>query len=214
MIKLLIVDDDPAVREAVGEIVSTDDQIEALCAVDGREAVDMVDRHRPDVVLMDIRMPVMDGLASAREMRRRRPRQRIILLTTFGEAEYVDRAVALGVDGFLLKAGDPHELLRGIRAVADGGASLSPAIAAMVLDQAKAAASPPDGPAAAAQALASLPQRERDAVELVAEGLTNAEIAARLLLTEQTVKGYLSSSFARLGVTNRVQVALIVWQAR
>jgi DNA-binding NarL/FixJ family response regulator len=174
----------------------------------------MVDRHRPDVVLMDIRMPVLDGLAATAEIRRRHPQQQVVLLTTFGDAEYVDRAVALGIDGFLLKSGDPLELLRGVRAVADGGASLSSSIAAMVLQRARGATTPLGDAATAARALAGLPPREREVVDLVAEGLTNAEIAARLRLTETTVKGYLSASFARIGVTNRVQAALTVWRAR
>jgi DNA-binding NarL/FixJ family response regulator len=214
VIKLLVVDDEPLVRHAVGAIIETDEEIETRFACDGREAVDMVDRHRPDVVLMDLRMPVLDGLAATEEIRRRHPKQRIVILTTFGDAEYVDRAVALGVDGFLLKSGDPLELLRGVRAVADGGASLSSTVAAMVLHRAREAASPLGSPATASRALAGLPKRERDVVDLVAEGLTNAEIAARLRLTETTVKGYLSASFARLGVSNRVQAALIVWRAR
>jgi DNA-binding NarL/FixJ family response regulator len=214
VITLLVVDDEPLVRDAVREILETDGEIETRVAGDGREAVDMVDRYRPDVVLMDIRMPVLDGLAATQEIRRRHPEQRIVVLTTFGDAEHVDRAVALGVDGFLLKSGDPIELLRGVRAVADGGASLSSAVAAMVLQRARGAVPPPGSVAAASRALAGLPPRERDVVDLVAEGLTNAEIAARLRLTETTVKGYLSASFARLGVSNRVQAALVVWRAR
>lgn len=156
----------------------------------------------------------MDGLAAAREIRRQRPSQRIILLTTFGEADYVRQAVALGVNGFLLKAGNPHALLDGLRSVTAGGACLSPPIAAMLIeDHQSLATARQDGDRARA-VLEQLPAREREVLDLAAEGRSNAEIAVALHLSEATVKGYLSSTFTRLDVRNRVEAAILSWQAR
>ena len=215
MIRVLIADDDAILRSGLQVILTSDDLVEiAAEATDGRGAVDLTDRHRPDVVLMDVRMPGVDGLTAAEEIRRRHPQQRIIVLTTFGESEYVRRAVALGVNGFLLKAGDPLDLLRGVHAVVAGGVCLSPSIAAMVMDDAQSATRTRTAAAAAKVALEGLPARERDALDLLARGRSNAEIAAALHLSEGTVKGYLTAAFARLGVRNRVEAALIVWQAR
>lgn len=170
--------------------------------------------HAPDVVLLDIRMPGMDGLTAAREIRRHRPDQAIIMLTTFGEADYVRQAVALGVNGFLLKAGDPHTLLDGIRSVVAGGACLSPPIAAMLIGEHQSMAAAREDTTHTRAALDKLPARERDVLHLVAEGRSNAEIATALHLSEATVKGYLSATFTRLNVRNRVEAAVLCWQAR
>ncbi|MEU8378223.1 response regulator transcription factor [Streptosporangium sp. NPDC048865] len=215
MIRVLVVDDDPDVRAGLRTILTSDGSVQLVGeATDGHQAVEQVDRCVPDVVLLDIRMPGGDGLTAAAEIRRRWPGQRIIVLTTFGETEYVRRAVRLGVNGFLLKVGDPRDLLAGLRSVMAGGACLAPTVAAMVIGDARSAADRREVVNTAGRILASLPPRERDVLHLVAEGRSNAEIGETLHLSEATVKGYLSSAFARLGVRNRVEAALLVWQAR
>lgn len=215
VIRVLVVDDDPDVRAGLRTILGSDGQVELVGeAVDGRHAVEQVERCAPDVVLLDIRMPRRDGLAAAAEIRRRWPAQRIIVLTTFGETEYVRRAVGLGVNGFLLKAGDPHDLLAGLRSVMGGGACLAPSVATMVVGEGRSSAHRREAADEAGRVLASLPARERDVLGLVAEGRSNAEIATSLHLSEATVKGYLTSAFARLGVRNRVEAALLVWRGR
>lgn len=157
---------------------------------------------------------MMDGLAAAHQIRRQRPRQLIIMLTTFGEADCVRQAVALGVNGFLLKAGDPHVLLDGIRSVVAGGACLSPPIAAMLIEDHQPLATARQDADRARRVLGRLPAHERQVLDLAAEGRSNAEIAAALHLSEATVKGYLSSTFTRLDVRNRVEAAILSWQAR
>lgn len=215
MIQVLVVDDDPDVRASLHEILSSSTDIDVVAeAADGRAAVTRTAAHAPDVVLLDIRMPGMDGLAAAHEIRRQHPGQLIIMLTTFGEADYVRQAVALGVNGFLLKAGDPHALLDGLRAVVAGGACLSPPIAAMLMEDHQPLAAARRDADRARTALDQLPAREREVLDLAAEGRSNAEIAAALYLSEATVKGYLSSTVTRLGVRNRVEAAILSWQAR
>ncbi len=215
MIRVLVADDDREVRGTLRDILGSDPDVEIVAeATTGREAELLAQAHRPDVVLLDIRMPGTDGLAAAREIRRRRPGQRIVMLTTFGEAEYVRQAIALGVNGFLLKAGNPVELLAGLHVVMSGGACLSPTVATMVIEQGRTTADGGETAARARAALAVLPVRERDVLELLAQGRTNAEIATTLHLSEATVKGYVSSAFTRLGLRNRVEAALLAWQAR
>jgi DNA-binding NarL/FixJ family response regulator len=210
--RLLVVDDEPAVREELRLILASDPEIHLLAeGSSGREAVDLTLRHRPDVVLMDIRMPVMDGLTAAARIRECVPHQAVIVLTTFGELDYVRAAIAMGLNGFLLKTGDPNDLLTGIRGVAQGGACLSPAVAAAVITDGREMARQRTK---AQAALAALPAQEQAVLRLVAQGAPNAEIAASLQLSESTVKSYLSSSFDRLGVRNRVQAALIAWTAK
>jgi DNA-binding NarL/FixJ family response regulator len=212
---VLIADDDAAVRDELREILASDPQIRDIAyACNGREAVNFTIRHRPDVVLMDIRMPVADGLAAAGQIRERIPNQAVIVLTTFGELDYVRAATAMGLNGFLLKSGDPNDLLKGIHDVVLGGACLSPPIAAALIADGRESARLRIDSAQARAALAALPAQERAVLRMVAQGAPNAEIAATLHLSESTVKSYLSSSFDRLGVRNRVEAALLAWSAR
>lgn len=214
MIRVLLADDDPQVRQGLRDILVSDHDVEVVAeAADGRQAVDLTDLHVPDAVLMDIRMPVADGLTAAAEIRRRRPRQPIIVLTTFGESEYVRAALALGLNGFLLKAGDPRELLVGLRNVARGGACLSGPIAAAVMSDGRELMRRRDDARAAGSALEALPPQEKAVLRLVARGAPNAEIAVELGLSEGTVKSYLNAAFGRLGVRNRVEAALFAWRA-
>ncbi|RKS09965.1 LuxR family two component transcriptional regulator [Nocardiopsis sp. Huas11] len=212
MIRVLLADDEAMIRAGVRAILASDAEIEVVAeAADGREAVDLVLSHRPDVALMDIRMPRMDGLAASAEIHRVAPGTAVIVLTTFGEDEYVSQALGDGASGFLLKAGDPRELITGVHAVADGGAYLSPKVARQVIAQfggGRVARR-----SAAAARIAELTERERDVLALIGAGLSNADIAARLFLVEGTVKSYVSAILSRLGMRNRVQAAILAYEA-
>jgi DNA-binding NarL/FixJ family response regulator len=163
------------------------------------------------VVLLDIRMPNGDGLTAARQIRTALPETAVIILTTFGEDEYIARALDCGAAGFLLKALDPRDLIAGVHAVANGAACLSPLVAQRVITELRKA-SPSRGYAARAQ-VATLAPRERDVLTLLGAGLSNADIAKRLFLVEGTVKSYVSAILTRLKVRNRVQAAVIAVEA-
>ena len=212
MIRVLLADDEAMIRAGVRAIVQSDPEIEVVAeAADGREAVELVLSHRPDVALLDIRMPRMDGLAATAELRRVAPDTKVIILTTFGEDSYISQALGDGASGFLLKAGDPRELISGVHAVADGGAYLSPQVARQVITQFGGGRAARE--AAAAERLAGLTQREREVLALVGAGLSNADIAERLFLVEGTIKSYVSAILSRLGMRNRVQAAILAYEA-
>lgn len=212
MIRVLLVDDEAMVRAGVRAILGNDPQIEVVAeASDGREGVDLALSHRPDVALIDIRMPEMNGLEAADEIRRAVPGTSVVILTTFGEEEYVMRALDGGADGFLLKTGDPRELLLGVRAVAEGGAFLSPKVARRVLDGLEHERS--NGRLHARERLAELTAREREVLVLVGAGLSNGEIGKRLFMVEGTVKGHVSTILRRLGARNRVEAAMVAYEA-
>jgi DNA-binding NarL/FixJ family response regulator len=207
----LLADDEAMIRAGVRAILATDGGIAVVAeAANGREAVELARAHRPRVALLDIRMPTLDGLAAAAQIRQLVPETGVIMLTTFGEDDYIARALGEGVAGFLLKAGDPRELVAGVRAVADGAAYLSPRVAQRLIAWSGDRLS--RGPAARSR-LDALTEREREVLALVAAGLSNAEIGRRLFLVEGTVKSYLSAIFTRLGVRNRVQAAILAFEA-
>jgi DNA-binding NarL/FixJ family response regulator len=212
MIRVLLADDEGMIRAGIRAILGTDPDIEVVAeARDGREAVELTLSHRPDVVLLDVQMPVLDGLDAAAEIHRLAPETGVLVLTTFGEDAYIARALGEGASGFLLKAGDPRELLAGVHAVADGAAYLSPRVAQRVIAELG------DGrmsrAAAARRRTAELTDRERDVLALVGAGWSNAEIGRRLHLVEGTVKAYMTSILQRLGVRNRVQAAIVAHEA-
>jgi DNA-binding NarL/FixJ family response regulator len=208
----VLADDEAMIRAGIRAILDTDPELEVTAeAPDGRVAVDACLAHRPQVALLDVRMPVLDGLAAAEELRRAAPEVAVLILTTFGEDEYIDRALAGGAAGFLLKSGDPRELLAAVHAVAGGAAYLAPAVARRVITQLATART---GRSAEARRLvAQLTDREREVLALLGNGLSNAAIAARLFLVEGTVKAYVSSILTRLGVRNRVQAAIMAHEA-
>ncbi|WP_394813357.1 response regulator [Streptomyces johnsoniae] len=211
VIRVLIADDEPMIRAGVRAVLATDPGIGVVAeAGDGRGAVDLAQRHRPEVAVLDIRMPGTDGIAAAAEIRRTLPGTGVVMLTTFGEDDYILRALRGGAQGFLIKSGEPEELLAGVRAVAEGAAYLSPKVAARVITH-LAAARPAPGPAAGR--VAALTPREREVLALLGAGVSNRGIARRLGLVEGTVKGHVSSVLSRLGVPNRAAAAVVAHEA-
>lgn len=215
MIRVLLADDEATVRAGVRAILTTDETIEVVAeAGDGHEAVDLAHRHRPDVALLDIRMPRLDGLAAGAEILRAVPGTAVVMLTTFSEDEYIARALSDGASGFLLKSGDPRELLAGVRAVADGAAYLSPTVAHRVITElGRDAPGRMSRSSAARERAQRLTPRERQVLVLLGAGHSNAEIGRRLHLVEGTVKAYVSAILDRLEVLNRVQAAVLAHEA-
>jgi DNA-binding NarL/FixJ family response regulator len=209
VIRVLLADDEAMIRAGLTAVLATDPEIAVVVeAADGRAAVELTHAHQPDVVLMDIRMPRMDGLAAAAELRGVAP---VVMLTTFDEDAYVAQALADGASGFLLKAADPRELLIAVRAVADGAAYLSPRVAHRVIAGLRTGGL--GRPAAAKRKVDALTRRERDVLALVGRGLSNQEIARDLHLAEGTVKAHVSSILRSLDVQNRVQAAITAYEA-
>ncbi|MGP3936789.1 response regulator [Nonomuraea sp. KM88] len=212
MIRILLADDEAMIRAGVRAILASDPSLEVVAeAADGRQAVDLAISHRPDVALLDIRMPRLDGLSAAAELRRAAPGVAVVMLTTFGEDDYIAKALDVGAGGFLLKSGDPRELIAGIHAVAEGAAYLSPKVAHRVITQLSGGRMARG--AEARDRVASLTDREREVLALLGAGLSNAEIARRLHIVEGTVKAYVSAILTRLDVRNRVQAAIIAYEA-
>ncbi|MBF4769920.1 response regulator transcription factor [Nocardioides agariphilus] len=208
--RLLIVDDDPLVRSALTFMLGGQpDLVVVGQAGDGLEGIAMAARLRPDVVLMDIRMPRMNGLDATRQLLASEHPPHVLVLTTFDADEYVVEALAAGADGFLLKDTAPREVVDAIRKVAQGDPMLSPTVTRSLIRQVAAATRSPE----AAARLADLTDREREVALAVGRGLSNAEIAAELYLSVPTVKAHVSRLFDKLEVTNRVQIALAVHDA-
>ncbi|MCK9793138.1 response regulator transcription factor [Isoptericola sp. 4D.3] len=213
-VRVAVVDDDPRVRQTLREILASDASVTVVGeAGDGSEALALLDRWATEVVVLDVRMPVLDGIATLRRLRARRDTPRVLILTSFGESEYVRDAIELGVDGFLLKSGDPRDLLRAVHGSSDGETYLSPGVAHMAAAELRRGLARRQAGADAARRLGVLTRRERDVVEALAGGATNAEIARRLHLAESTVKAYVSAAIDRAGVRNRVELAWLLWLA-
>jgi DNA-binding NarL/FixJ family response regulator len=213
MIRVLVVDDDPLVRSALVLMLGGQPDLEVVGeAGDGREGLRLVDEVRPDVVLMDIRMPRMSGLAATRALNERPDPPHVIVLTTFDADEHVVSALAAGADGFLLKDTPPQQILDAIRAVADGDPMLSPSVTRTLIERIRDD-SGDDRAEVAQRRLSVLTEREQDVARAVGRGLTNAEIARELHLSIPTVKAHVSRLFDKLRVTNRVQIAICVHDA-
>ncbi|MFF5080460.1 response regulator [Actinoplanes sp. NPDC000266] len=216
MIRVLIADDEPMIRAGLRAVLATAADIEVIGeAGDGHQAVELARRHRPTVAVLDIRMPGMNGIEAMAELRRAVPATRVIILTTFGEDDYILQALGGGAAGFLIKSGEPEELIIGVRAVADGAAYLSPKVAARVV--AHLAATGADALAArrssARDLVDALSPREREVLAFLGRGLSNGQIARRLHVVEGTVKAHVSSILARLGVDNRAAAAVVAHES-
>ena len=211
MIKVLIADDEPLVRAGIRTVLESAADITVVGeAADGREAVEAVLASRPDVALLDIKMPVLDGLTATGEIRRHVPGVRIVMLTSFGTQPNAQRAIQEGTAGFVLKSCAPDELISAVRAAHAGHAYLSPQVTRFVLDMIP----PPDAARGEAAArLAALSPREFQVLSLLATGLSNASIARRLGMTEASTKTYVSRILAKLSCANRVQAALLARDA-
>ena len=213
MVRVLIVDDDALVRAGLRIILSSAEDLEVVGeADDGARAVAAVREHRPDVVLMDIRMAEMDGITATAALRRLNPAPQVIVLTTFQADEQVLRALRAGASGFLVKDTPPAEIINAVRVVASGDAIISPSVTRTLLTHFG------DGQASerhrlAAQRLARLTEREREVAAAIGSGASNAEAAALLFMSEATVKAHVSRLFTKLDVTNRVQIAIVVHDA-
>ena len=212
MITVALVDDDPMVRTGLNFILKGEDGIDvAWQAGDGAEALTKL-RDRPvDVVLLDVRMPGLDGLATLEELRGWQTRPRVIVLTTFNTDDYVVRALKLGADAFLLKDADPARLVEAIQRVAAGENVLAPDVTRTLITVASDA--PAAGDPSARALVAALTEREREVAVLMTQGLTNNQIGTRLHLSLASVKSHLTSLFVKLGVDNRVSAAMIIRDA-
>ncbi len=212
-IRVLVVDDDALVRSGLVMILGGAPDIELVGeAVDGHDAIDRARQHRPDVVLMDIRMPRMDGLEATEIIGAWQEPPKIIVLTTFDADDYVVRALGAGASGFLLKDTAPADIIDAIRRVADGDPILSPSVTTQLIAQLTTRPAP-ERERAARRRLARLTEREHDVAVAVGAGLSNAEIATTLFLSVPTVKAHISHVFTKLEATNRVQIAICVHDA-
>jgi DNA-binding NarL/FixJ family response regulator len=215
MISIVVADDHEVVRAGFAALLATQPDFTVLgTASDGAQAVLACRELRPDVVLMDVRMPVMDGIEATRRLAADpAPVPRVLILTTFDLDQYVFDALRAGASGFLLKDATAERLFEAVRVVAGGEALLAPAITRRLISE-FARIRPPAGPAAAVPAaLAALTPRETEVLRLVAEGLSNPEIAARLVVTEETVKTHVSRVLAKLGLRDRTQAVVAAYES-
>ena len=208
-IRVLVVDDQSMVRAGFRMLLSREQDVDVVAeASNGLEAVDKAARFQPDVVLMDIRMPELDGLQATRQILTADPSARVLVLTTFDLDEYVYEALRAGASGFVLKDDPPEQLLGAIRTVAAGDALLSPSVTKQVIDQFSRLPrhEPPEG-------LAELTEREREVLALIAEGRSNAEIGEALFISDTTVKTHVTHVLQKLGLRDRVQAVVLAYQS-
>jgi DNA-binding NarL/FixJ family response regulator len=209
-VRVLVVDDDKLMRAGLRAVLSSDEGIEVVGeAADGRAAIESAGRLEPDVVLMDVRMPEMDGITATREVLASSPDVRVVIVTTFEEDDYVFGALAAGASGFLLKRTGPEELIEAIKTVADGEALLSPSVTRRVIER---MAREPNRAEPDTESLEELTGREREVLELMARGCTNAEIGERLVIEESTVKTHVKRILMKLGLRDRVQAVIFAYE--
>lgn len=212
-LRVLLVDDQPIIRSGFAMMLSVEDDLEVVGeAADGREAIDLARQHRPDVIVMDVQMPVLDGIAATREIVRE-DLGRVIILTTFDADDYLFDALQAGASGFLLKNAEADQLVDALRAVGHGHALLAPEVTQRVIAQMTA----PDAGSSVGgrhqDLLAHLTARELDVLRLIGAGRSNTEIAAQLVIGPATVKTHVSSIFAKLRVRDRVGAVIVAHES-
>jgi DNA-binding NarL/FixJ family response regulator len=208
--RVLIADDDDLMRAGLAELLTADRDIEiAGQASTGRQAIDRTRRLAPDVVLMDVRMPDLDGIAATRELSRTSPDARVLILTTFEQDDYIFGALRAGASGFLLKRTRPEELIAAVHTIADGDSLLSPSVTRRVIDR---MAQQPTPELTAHAKLDRLTPRERDVLELIARGLSNREIAAALVVEESTIRTHVKRILMKLNLRDRVQAVILAYE--
>jgi DNA-binding NarL/FixJ family response regulator len=211
LIKVLVVDDEVLLRAAFSSLIEAEDDLEVVgAAANGQQAAELAEKLMPDVVVMDVRMPVLDGIEATRRITRDRPGSRVLILTTFDLDEYVFEALRAGASGFALKSRPPEELLSGIRTVAAGEALLAPNVTRRLIGhftgRTTATAKTPWG-------LDQLTEREREVLALVARGLSNAELAGALHVSLPTAKTHVSRILTKLGARDRTQLVILAYES-
>jgi DNA-binding NarL/FixJ family response regulator len=210
-VRVLLVDDDELMREGLKAVLSSDDAIDVVGeASDGRAAVSRTRALRPNVVLMDVRMPDLDGISATREILAVSPEVKVAVLTTFEQDDYIFGALSAGASGFLLKRTKPEELIAAIHTIADGDSLLSPSVTRRVIER---MAGQPVGDPEAAELLERLTPRERQVLELIARGLSNAEIATAFVIEESTVKTHVKRILMKLHLRDRAQAAIFAYES-
>jgi DNA-binding NarL/FixJ family response regulator len=210
MTRVLIADDDDLMRAGLAELLAGESSIDVVAqARTGREAVERARRLKPDVVLMDVRMPDLDGIAATAEVARAAPNARVLILTTFEQDDYIFGALRAGASGFLLKRTRPEELIAAVHAVASGDSLLSPSVTRRVIDR---MAQQPAPDLSGQAKLDELTPREREVLPLVAAGLSNREIAAELVIEEATVRSHIRRILMKLGLRDRIQVVIFAYE--
>jgi DNA-binding NarL/FixJ family response regulator len=208
-VRVLLVDDDDLMRAGLRSVLSSDETIEVVGeAGDGREALGRIRELRPDLVLMDIRMPDLDGIAATRRVLAAEPDVKVVVLTTFEEDDYIFEALSAGASGFLLKRTTPEELIAAIHTIAEGDSLLSPSVTRRVIER---MATEPAATLSGAQ-LEVLTPREREVLELVGRGLSNREIADAFTIEESTVKTHVKRILMKLGLRDRVQAVILTYE--
>jgi len=206
--RIIICDDQALIRDSLGMLLSLERNIEVVgAAEDGAQAVDLVAEHRPDLVLMDLKMPGMNGIEATRRIRTHYPETKILVLTTYDDDEWVFDAIRAGASGYLLKDTPREDVIKAVRGTVEGKSFVDPAVAGKLIGQVAGQQSQP-----ATLITDKLTAREVDVLRLLARGLTNAQIAARLHLSAGTVRNHVSAIFAKLDVVDRTQAAVIAIQ--
>jgi DNA-binding NarL/FixJ family response regulator len=210
-VRVLIIDDDDLMRAGLKSVLASDESVQVVGEIgDGREAVQSTREHRPDIVLMDIRMPGLDGIAATREVLACSPDVKVVMLTTFEDDDYIFGALNVGASGFLLKRTRPEELIAAIHTIAAGDSLLSPSVTRRVIDR---MAREPPVEVASNRRLESLTPREREVLDLIARGLSNGEIAKSLFVEESTVKSHVKRVLMKLGLRDRVQAVIFAYES-
>lgn len=229
LIRVILADDHPVVRRGLAAMIDIEDDIEVVgVAKNGQEAIKLVHAQQPDIVLMDLQMPIMDGVEATKHIRRTAPHIPVLILTTFDDEEYIYDGIAAGARGYLLKDADPDQLIDAIRAASRGESLLDPVVAARVLDRfyymstmstQSTPSSPPPAPKPEPKAssqpifLPKLTPREREVLALMAKGRRNKAIAKRLVITERTVKVHVGNIFNKLNVSNRTEAVAVAMKS-